>query len=334
MPVVSRPAPGAPSEQQLTRRFPKHPPTSAVIGNSQTRYLHQHFNPYDTAAPAFITIRGATTFEIESELPSIPRTVRTLVFHVGTSELEHYGCDETLRRLRRLVNNTLRTRPELQKLVVSCVLPRHTNRRLDRPNDHFVKWFNWEARKFNETIRSYCRRPTKVTYVDYQFDSLPPRRFLAADGLHPSFLGVAVMAQTLRGLLIRDATTTAPGWSSKAATASSPSHYQPATQTNRVPVRDAASSEPRITDHHANQENINAASPAATAENPEDRRHPPIVNTVQVPFPGVLAENIDVEFPTIAQSMTPGTPVQQRRSILTTDNLRQPPTPAPRIRTD
>ncbi|KAH9383010.1 hypothetical protein HPB48_023646 [Haemaphysalis longicornis] len=67
---------------------------------------------------------------------------------------------------------------------------------------------------------------------------------------------------------------------------------------------------------------------------PKTAATPPIVNTVQVPFPGVLAENIDVEFPTIAQSMTPGTPVQQRRSILTTDNLRQPPTPAPRIRTD
>ncbi|KAH9379493.1 hypothetical protein HPB48_011075 [Haemaphysalis longicornis] len=68
----------------------------------------------------------------------------------------------------------------------------------------------------------------------------------------------------------------------------------------------------------------------------EPRRplYPPIVDTVQVPFPGVLAENIDMEFPRIAPSMTPGTPVQQHHSILTTDNLRQPPTPAPRIRTD
>ncbi|KAH9379578.1 hypothetical protein HPB48_017271 [Haemaphysalis longicornis] len=67
---------------------------------------------------------------------------RTLVFHVGTSELEHYGFDETLRRFFRLVNNTLRIRPELQKLVVSCGLPRHTNRLPDRTNDHFVKRFN------------------------------------------------------------------------------------------------------------------------------------------------------------------------------------------------
>ncbi|KAH9383011.1 hypothetical protein HPB48_023647 [Haemaphysalis longicornis] len=278
---------------------PNIAPTSAVIGNSQTRYLQPALHPYDTAAPAFITIRGATTFQIE---------VSFQVFQ--ELELEHYGCDETLRRLRRLVNNTLRTRPELQKLVVSYVLPRHTNRRLDRPNDHFVKWFNWEARKFNETIRSYCRRPTKVTYVDYQFDSLPPRRFLAADGLHPSFLGVAVMAQTLRGLLIRDATTTAPGWSSKAVTASSPSHYQPATQTNRVPVRDATSSEPRINRSSCQPGEHQCSKPGRHSGEPRDRRHPPIVNTVQVPFPGVLAENIDGEFPTIAQSMTPGTPVQ------------------------
>lgn len=33
------------------------------------------------------------------------------------------------------------------------MLPRHTNRRHDRPNDQFVRWFNHEALMFNQTIR-------------------------------------------------------------------------------------------------------------------------------------------------------------------------------------
>lgn len=54
------------------------------------------------------------------ELPNIPRTAKTLPFHIEQARKE-YSCDETLRHMCQLVNNTLRTQPELQKLVVSCV---------------------------------------------------------------------------------------------------------------------------------------------------------------------------------------------------------------------
>ncbi|KAH7983257.1 hypothetical protein HPB52_010521 [Rhipicephalus sanguineus] len=215
MPAYSRPATGAPPVEQLSRKFPKHPPTTAIIGNSQTRYLHRHFNPHDRATPAIITIRGASTFDIEKELADIPRSVTTLVFHVGTSELASYGLDESLRRLRRLVNNTLRTRQELERLVVSCVLPRYPNQRLERSNEQFVHRFNREARQFNETVKAYCRRPSKVSYVDYQFEQLPPRRFLAADGLHPSFMGVALIAETLKSALGRGDLEATTGWSTQ-----------------------------------------------------------------------------------------------------------------------
>ncbi|KAH7932390.1 hypothetical protein HPB52_024657 [Rhipicephalus sanguineus] len=56
-----------------------------------------------------------------------------------------------------------------------------------------------DARHFNETIKAYCRKPSKVSYVD----QLPPRRFLAADGLHPNVMGVPLIAQTLKGALCR-----------------------------------------------------------------------------------------------------------------------------------
>ncbi|KAH7977013.1 hypothetical protein HPB52_023124 [Rhipicephalus sanguineus] len=196
MPAYSRPATGAPPVEQLSRKFPKHPPTTAIIGNSQTRYLHRHFNPHDRATPAIITIRGASTFDIDLELAS-------------------YGLDESLRRLRRLVNNTLRTRQELERLVVSCVLPRYPNQRLERSNEQFVHRFNREARQFNETVKAYCRRPSKVSYVDYQFEQLPPRRFLAADGLHPSFMGVPLIAETLKSALGRGDLEATTGWSTQ-----------------------------------------------------------------------------------------------------------------------
>lgn len=215
MPAYSRPARGAPPVEQLSRKFPRHPPTTAIIGNSQTRYLHRHFNPHDRATPAIITIRGASTFDIEKELAGIPRSVTTLVFHVGTSELASYGLDESLRRLRRLVNNTLRTRQELERLIVSCVLPRYPNQHLERSNEQFVHRFNRDARQFNETVKAYCRRPSKVSYVDYQFEQLPPRRFLAADGLHPSFMGVALIAETLKSALGRGDLEATTGWSTQ-----------------------------------------------------------------------------------------------------------------------
>nr|XP_037284081.1 uncharacterized protein LOC119176833 [Rhipicephalus microplus] len=218
MPAYSRPATGAPPAEKVSRKFPKHAPSTAIIGNSQTRYLHRHFNPYDKSTPAFITIRGASTFDIEDELANVPRSVTTLVFHVGTSELELYGPDESLRRLRRLVNNTLQRRPELDRLIVSCVPPRSTNRRLQRSNEKFVHRFNREARHFNETIKTYCRKPGKVSYIDYEFDQLPARRFLAADGLHPSFMGVALIAQTLKGAIYRGNLEPAAGWSSQPTT--------------------------------------------------------------------------------------------------------------------
>ncbi|KAL1471060.1 hypothetical protein MTO96_040134 [Rhipicephalus appendiculatus] len=43
----------------------------------------------------------------------------------------------------------------------------------------------------------------KVFFVDHGFQYLPPRRVLAADGLHPSFEGVALMASHIRELFFK-----------------------------------------------------------------------------------------------------------------------------------
>ncbi|KAG0434833.1 hypothetical protein HPB47_018844, partial [Ixodes persulcatus] len=57
------------------------------------------------------------------------------------------------------------------------------------PNDRFVHWFNNETRKFNDTVKGYCRKPGKMAFPVHKFTTFPSRQFLAADGLHPSFSG-------------------------------------------------------------------------------------------------------------------------------------------------
>ncbi|CAN8014806.1 unnamed protein product, partial [Ixodes persulcatus] len=116
-------------------------------------------------------------------------------------------------RYRSLVDRTLRERPEVRRIFVSLVLPRHTNRRGGSPNQRFIFWFHRQARLFNESVKNLCRRSRTVSYVDLGFTELPPRRFLAADGGHPSFLGVALMAEHLREILPRGVPLSLPLWS-------------------------------------------------------------------------------------------------------------------------
>ncbi|CAN7975346.1 unnamed protein product, partial [Ixodes persulcatus] len=113
-------------------------------------------------------------------------------------------------RYRSLVDRTLRERPEVRRIFVSLVLPRHTNRRGGSPNQRFIFSFNRQARLFNERVKNLCKRSRTVSYVNHGFTELPPRRFLAADGVHPNFLGVALKAEHLRKILPRGAPPSLP----------------------------------------------------------------------------------------------------------------------------
>ncbi|KAM7298340.1 uncharacterized protein ISCGN_018938 [Ixodes scapularis] len=62
---------------------------------------------------------------------------------------------------RDQVHNKIENLCSTYRLVVSLVLPRYTNRHLEQPNNRFVHWFNNETRKFNETVKGYCRKPGK-----------------------------------------------------------------------------------------------------------------------------------------------------------------------------
>ncbi|CAN7994726.1 unnamed protein product, partial [Ixodes pacificus] len=108
---------------------------------------------------------------------------------------------------------TPRERQEVRWILVSYVVPRHTNRRGGSSNQRFILWFNRQARLFNKSVKNLCKRFRTVSYRDQGFAELPPRQFLTADGVHPIYFGVALMAEHLGEVLPRGAPPSPPLWS-------------------------------------------------------------------------------------------------------------------------
>ncbi|KAL1473471.1 hypothetical protein MTO96_038644 [Rhipicephalus appendiculatus] len=95
-------------------------------------------------------------------------------------------------------------RPEITKIMATLVLPRAPDRRRACLNRPFVVRFNREAGCFNHLLRAHCRRSRTLFFIDHALEWLPPGRVLAADGVHPSFEGIALIAGHLRSLLLRN----------------------------------------------------------------------------------------------------------------------------------
>ncbi|KAH7982163.1 hypothetical protein HPB52_003333 [Rhipicephalus sanguineus] len=71
------------------------------------------------------------------------------------------------------------------------------NERLLRRNWRAVTRFNREAREFDSRLLNLCHYD-----VDHAIDRFPPCAVLAADGLHPSFAGVSLLAWNFYNLLL------------------------------------------------------------------------------------------------------------------------------------
>ncbi|KAH6929232.1 hypothetical protein HPB50_025199 [Hyalomma asiaticum] len=69
-------------------------------------------------------------------------------------------------------------------------------------------------------LRWHCRRTRGLFYLDHGLEWLPQRHMLAADGLHPSFEGVGIMASHIHELLLLNAARARRD--SRAPTASAP----------------------------------------------------------------------------------------------------------------
>ncbi|CAN7945728.1 unnamed protein product, partial [Ixodes hexagonus] len=180
-------------------KFPKSSITSAIIGDSQSKYLFQHFDPHASDSPGFIPYSGACISDVPVLTRDLPATVSRLVLHVGTNDIARNGATRSSQDFVQILRDLLRKPPGLVSVHVSLVLPLQPNRRRGGRNGRFVRRFNLEARNFNLEMRRISREVlTNVYYIDHGFTDLPPQRFLAADGLHPSFEGVALLAQHLK----------------------------------------------------------------------------------------------------------------------------------------
>lgn len=199
-------------------KYPVHITSTAVIGDSQIKYVHQNFDPHRRDAPAFICQSGAGIRDLWSLMDFVPRTVTTLVLHIGTNDLSCVGADTAFGKYREFLRFLFSERPEIRTVHATLVLPRMVNRRRGRPNWPAVRRFNAEAYRFNGLLRQHCRRTRSLYFVDHEFEHLPPGRVLAADGLHPSFGGVALIAGRLQHVLLRGRKWSPLNWCDHAAT--------------------------------------------------------------------------------------------------------------------
>lgn len=189
------------STERLSRRYPNYPTKCAVIGDSIMRYVHTHFSPNDSSTPCFISYGGAMFSDIPALLEYLPYRVDTLFLHVGTTDILKTSSSRSLDSLREALKRMRQMRPNIKTLHLSLPLPRAPNRRRRDSNWRSMNRFNMEVQRFSREARRLCHYGllgAGVYYVEHGFSTLPLRRFLAADGLHASFEGVALLAQHTR----------------------------------------------------------------------------------------------------------------------------------------
>ncbi|KAG0443062.1 hypothetical protein HPB47_015328 [Ixodes persulcatus] len=118
-----------------------------------------------------------------------------------------------MERLREVLGHIRSARPEIKRIYLSLVLPRSVNRHLRFSNHRFVRWFNGQVSTFNIEASKLCRRSSGTFFIRHAFSEMPARRVLAADGLHPNFKGVALLALHLQNIIMQNKEQGPTGWS-------------------------------------------------------------------------------------------------------------------------
>lgn len=224
----------APAIENVTKKYPKYVTTTMVVGDSQCKHLFNHFDPGRRGTPAFVSKSGATIEGLSQLLEFVPHTVTTLILHVGTNDIAKGPADAAFERYKKLLGAIRHLLPNVRTIYATLVLPRSQNRRRRNLNQPFVTRCNLEAGKFNNLLRQHCRNVKGVFYLDHELQWIPPVRALAADGLHPSFEGVAIMASHLQQLLRRELRRAPPTWLTEPVT-SPAGQPQPATRRPPTP---------------------------------------------------------------------------------------------------
>ncbi|KAH6939994.1 hypothetical protein HPB50_023874 [Hyalomma asiaticum] len=205
-------APATTPLKHISLKFPRTETSTVVIGDSQSKYLHQYFDPGSQGTPAFISQIGAKIDDVRSLINFVPETANTLMLLVGTNDMASITAEAAFDKYRSMLDYVMKMTPNISKIYATLILPRCTNRRRGNSNLSFVRRCNREASYFNRLLRGFCSRSRKVFFLDHGFQHLPPGRVLAADGLHPSFEGVAVMASHIRELCCKRADNKVSLW--------------------------------------------------------------------------------------------------------------------------
>ncbi|KAH6927947.1 hypothetical protein HPB50_010000 [Hyalomma asiaticum] len=135
-----------------------------------------------------------------------------LILHVGTNDLTSSTGRTAFEKYRSLFDFLKKERPEINRIYASLILPRSGNRRRGNRNRAQVYHCNRQACHFNSLLREICRWSRLVFYLDHGLEWLPSNRILAADGLHPSFEGVAILASHIRQLCIKQRSAASSSW--------------------------------------------------------------------------------------------------------------------------
>ncbi|KAH7982281.1 hypothetical protein HPB52_003581 [Rhipicephalus sanguineus] len=201
-------------------------------------------------------------------------------------------------------------------------------------------WGNRDASHFNETIKAYCRKPSKVSYVDHEFNQLPPRRFLAADGLHSNIMGVALIAETLKGAICHGDLQAATGWPSQPTTLQVRSqqdnlHGINTTSQQHIPgalnAPEIKAEFPTIAEYVTPGRSMQAVvidsstTPLRKVRPAEQQSRVPLLRTPTQELP----TNPDIRHSTLAKSLAPRYSLQRRWPVGHTYNMRTPAMPLP-----
>ncbi|KAH6930433.1 hypothetical protein HPB50_013542 [Hyalomma asiaticum] len=163
------------SRKPIIWKHPLHPPRTAFIGDPQTKYFCNHFNPSSPDAPMFVCQPGANIESVGELIDFVPRGVSALVLHVGTNDVARTSAAATFDKYAQLVRH-----------VVS-------------------HWLNCR-------LVDFCQREPQVFFVDHGLYNFPPWMVLAADGVHPSFGGVSLLTWNIYYLTLQSRKPVVYNW--------------------------------------------------------------------------------------------------------------------------
>ncbi|KAM7314247.1 hypothetical protein ISCGN_004032 [Ixodes scapularis] len=202
--------------QQPTRMYPHYSPTVAVLGDSQVKYLHTRFDPSCRQFPTmFFSVIGGYIPDFHQEVDLLPPSVRIVILHVATNDLASQDHQPVRQHYLDLLHH-IQTRPGIQLVVCSHVLPRIINRHLHFPNRHFTDAFNHRAGIFDRQLTDIRMSTPGLFFYTHNLQACGLPHVMAADGLHPSFAGVHIMSRNLRAL-IQECDFAPPGISAEPA---------------------------------------------------------------------------------------------------------------------